>query len=305
MNKEILIGTYKNGNHKVLLFDDGTKIKETIDPKADHFEHDFPESFDFKITNRCDGGCQYCHENSTPTGDHADLKSLEFLKHLHPYTEVAIGGGNVLEHPDFEWLLRLFKEEKVIANATFNQKHFISNFNKIKQWSDEGLLHGIGVSLTDASNRLLDSISLIPNIVIHVINGVFTEDQFNIIKNNNISLLVLGYKDFRRGHNYFDTHTEQVQKNQLWLSNNLKEVAQGFNVIAFDALGIKQLPVRELAGDNWKDFYQGSDGKESGTMFIDGVTKKFSLNSTIKEEDRFNIYNINLIDNMYKIVCEN
>ena len=43
------LNTYTNGNHKVTIYSDGTKIKETIDPKADHFTYDFPENFDIKI----------------------------------------------------------------------------------------------------------------------------------------------------------------------------------------------------------------------------------------------------------------
>jgi len=61
-----MLATYKNGNHKVIIFDDGTKIKETIDPNADHFTYDFPENFDIKITDQCDGGCIYCFPANTP-----------------------------------------------------------------------------------------------------------------------------------------------------------------------------------------------------------------------------------------------
>ena len=60
------LNTYTNGNHKVTIYSDGTKIKETIDPKADHFTYDFPENFDIKVTDNCDGGCTYCFPEGTP-----------------------------------------------------------------------------------------------------------------------------------------------------------------------------------------------------------------------------------------------
>lgn len=85
------LNTYTNGNHKVTIYSDGTKIKETIDPKADHFTYDFPENFDIKITDQCDGGCAYCHENSTVNGKHGDLKAMEpMLATLQAGTECAV-----------------------------------------------------------------------------------------------------------------------------------------------------------------------------------------------------------------------
>ena len=75
----IKISEYYNGNHKVSLYANGTKIKETNNPNADHFTYEYPESFDLKITDYCDGGCKFCHENSTTNGKHADLKRIHNL----------------------------------------------------------------------------------------------------------------------------------------------------------------------------------------------------------------------------------
>ena len=49
---------YKNGNYNVILnLDNGTKIRETIDPEATSSIPETIESFDCKITNSCDMGC--------------------------------------------------------------------------------------------------------------------------------------------------------------------------------------------------------------------------------------------------------
>jgi len=48
------IGSYKNGNYVVHMFDDGTKIRAN---SLDFFSAAFPESMDMKICNRCDMGC--------------------------------------------------------------------------------------------------------------------------------------------------------------------------------------------------------------------------------------------------------
>ena len=65
-----------------------------------------------------------CHENSVPNGKHGDLFEPSFLDTLHPYTEIAIGGGNPLEHPDLYKFLQLCKERKFIPSMTVNQIHF-------------------------------------------------------------------------------------------------------------------------------------------------------------------------------------
>ena len=123
------LNTYTNGNHKVTIYSDGTKIKETIDPKADHFTYDFPENFDIKITDQCDGGCVYCHENSTVNGKHGDLKALEpMIATLHAGTECACLRGNTIVHTPYG--SKEIKDLKV-GDAIFNGKNGVSVISKI------------------------------------------------------------------------------------------------------------------------------------------------------------------------------
>ena len=70
-----ILNSYINGNHRVIIYDNGTKIKETgfyntdgkwVETDDDHFTYDFPENFDIKITDQCDGGCIYCFPANTP-----------------------------------------------------------------------------------------------------------------------------------------------------------------------------------------------------------------------------------------------
>ena len=75
-----LIGSYMNGNYKVSIYEDGTKVREN---DLDYFEPDTVESMDIKITNKCNKGCPMCHEDSKPDGKHADLLSPCFIDKLH------------------------------------------------------------------------------------------------------------------------------------------------------------------------------------------------------------------------------
>ena len=96
---------YLNGNTSVVIYQDGTKVREILDIESNGFIH--PESIDVKITNYCDMGCLYCHESSTTSGTHANLERLlKIIKCLPSGVELAIGGGNPLSHPD---LISFFK----------------------------------------------------------------------------------------------------------------------------------------------------------------------------------------------------
>ena len=293
-----MIGKYKNGNATVTIFEDGTQIKSTND---DFFDWEFPNSMDVKITDMCDKGCKYCHEGSNVNGKHGNL-NLPFFDTLHPYTEIAIGGGNILMHPGINEFLLKLKEKNVIANITLNLTHFRRNFDRIFNWYQNGMIKGVGVSLTDTHDvhKLVEFYKYIPTMVIHVINGIFTENDFDAIKNHDFNLLILGYKDFRRGHDNLLEDSESIRNNKKWLSYNLKEVVDGFKAVAFDNLAIEQLPVQKIAGDTWGITYQGNDGRESGTMYIDCVNEEFALSSTSLE--RFPL--MDSVDNMYKFIKE-
>lgn len=272
-----LLADYKNGNYRVEIFDDGTKIRETIDELDNKFVPDFPESFDLKITDKCTGTmCAFCHENSGPDGLHGDILNAEFIDTLRPYTELAIGGGNPLEHPDLIKFLEVLKSKNIIANLTVNQKHFVENFDLLKQLSDDKFIYGLGVSLTNPTENVVGYFQSIPNIVIHVINGIVTESSLEKLYDKNLKILILGYKLFRRGSDYYGP---DVEGKKSMLYNLLPKLTKKFKVVSFDNLAIKQLDVKRLLSEEkWNEFYMGDDGQY--TMYIDMVKKQFARSST-------------------------
>lgn len=138
--------SYINGNYKVQINDaTGTKIRIN---NLDFFAPEFPESFDLKITNQCDIGCVMCHEDSAPDGRHGDIINLPFLDSIHPFTEVAIGGGNPLSHPDLIPFLKALKGRNIFANMTVNKVHFMANLPLLHSFVEQRLLYGLGVSYT-------------------------------------------------------------------------------------------------------------------------------------------------------------
>lgn len=281
--------TYKNGNYIVRInLKNGTKIKQTLNAEDNVFIPNLPESMDVKISNKCDMGCPMCHEASTPDGLHGEILNLSFWDTLLPYTEIAIGGGNALSHPDIIPFLEMLKEKHLIANMTVNQRHFMQNKNLFKRLVDKKMLYGIGISLTDATDEFIEAVSEFDNAVIHVINGIFTREQCKKLAGHNLKLLILGFKDFRRGVDYHVSHESTLNENQLWLAENLSDVLHSFKVVSFDNLALKQLDVKSLmTEDEWASFYMGDDGIDgdfnSASMYIDLVKKQYAANSCSTE----------------------
>ena len=290
-----LLGRYQNGNYTTLIFSDGTKIRQTED---DEFRPAFAENCDIKITNMCDMNCPMCHENSTIDGKHGDL-NMKFLETLHPYTELAIGGGAAQMHPGLVPFLEKLQKQKVIANLTVNQKHFEENIDFLKDLCDKKLIYGLGVSLTRADKDFVDKIKLFPTAVVHTINGMLSKEQIDVLKDNDLKMLILGFKNFRRGSAYLAANGSKIEAKQKYLYDNLGELTKHFNLISFDNLALEQLNVRRLLTDKeWEQFYMGDDG--TMTFYIDLVNKQFASSSISTK--RYPI--TDSIDDMFKTVLE-
>ena len=294
-----LLGRYKNGNFVTTILSDGTKIRET---KDDEFIPNFAENMDVKICNYCDIGCKFCHEGSSLHGKFGDILNEKFIDTLHPYQEVAIGGGDATSHPDLIPFLQKLKEKKVISNMTVNQIHFETNQDLIKKLVEENLIYGLGVSLVSPTQKFIETIKKYPNAVIHVINGVFSVDDLMNLQNNNLKILILGYKELRRGNDYLNKNHIIVNNRKRWLKGVLPEIIDRFNTISFDNLAIEQLDVKRLTSDEeWEQFYMGDDG--TSTFYVDMVEQKFAKSSTAPMDKRYDL--LGSVDEMFNIIRNN
>lgn len=293
-----VIGAYQNGNYTVRILSDGTKIRQTDDDK---FIPDRPESLDVKLTNKCDIGCQHCHEASTLDGAHGEIMDVNFIKQMKPYTELALGGGNVLEHPDFIPFLELCKEKKLIPSITVNQEHFMKNLDLLAELRDKKLIYGLGVSLVYPTDEFVNAVREFPNAVIHVIAGIVSKTSLNKLYDRGLKLLILGYKQFRKGKTYYKSSVDtqvRIDCGINWLKENIKDIIRKFDVVSFDNLAIKQLDIKSImTQEEWDQFYMGDDGQF--TMYIDTVNKEFAVSSTSK--NRYP-YTDETVEEMFKII---
>ena len=288
---------YHNGNYDVFInLENGTKVRKN---DLDNLTPEFPESFDYKITNKCHHNCPMCHENSNPSGVHGNIMNDKFIETLHPYTELAIGGGNPLEHPDLEMFLRKCKSLKLIPSMTVHQDDFMNNLEFLRMLRDEELIWGIGVSVSYVTDELIEALHEFPNAVCHIIAGIATEAVINKLAHNDLKVLILGYKIFRRGEALYEKNSTNIDFLIQYMYDILPDMVNNgwFNTVSFDNLAIEQLnPGRLLTKEQYDEFYMGDDG--NFTLFVDSVNKNFGVSSTAKE--RFPIAD-NIIEMFNKV----
>ena len=158
---------------------------------------------------------------------------------------------------------------------------FEKHYELIKRLSDRRWVYGVGVSLVEVTEDFLHKIKTIDNAVVHVINGIFTEEDEDLLALNGLKILILGYKHLRRGESYYEQNDEIVNALQEDLDKYLfPEIINNgwFKVVSFDNLAIKQLNVQKhLPEEQWEEFYMGDDGNY--TFYIDMVEGTFAKNS--------------------------
>lgn len=297
-NKTVINETI-NGNFNNIICTDGTVIRQTIDTNDTELKPDYATNIDIKITDCCDNNCPYCHEGSTLTGKHSNILRESFLYTLHPYQEVALGGGNIFEFPELEDLLIILKYLRVITNITLHQNHFTSNILRLQEYTENKWIYGLGVSLDTPTQRFIDNILKFNNGVIHVINGILTYNQIKTLMSlrgsEDLKILILGYKTLRRGAVYSGI-SKNIIKNMVELNIMLPSILKHFKRVSFDNLALEQLNVkRYLTEDQWNKFYMGDDG--TMTFYIDAVNRCYAKNSSEPLERRYPL--LNSVDFMF------
>ncbi len=275
------LGGYLNGGYQVDVYADGTKVRTEIDASL---PPRMPEQLDLKTTDWCDAGCAWCHEGSTTKGKHCDVdRTLALFKDMLPGTEIAIGGGDPLSHPEFERLVRGLRGYGVVPSVTVNGRHFDRHRETLERLTSDGQLFGVGVSYHD---RIPDWDY--KHMVLHLIAGVNPPSVLDDAQRR-LKVLILGYKQFGRGKKLFEVRPQKVQDTIAAWYRELFVVAQSHH-ISFDNLAIEQLKPERLFHDKsvYDRQYMGPEGQFS--MYVDAVTETFALSSY--SPDRFNWSNL-------------
>lgn len=85
-----------------------------------------PELADISISNRCNKGCSFCYKDSTPDGklmtfdEYCQVLDSMSSSENGTVFQVAIGGGEPLEHPDFLEIVEETANRGIVLNFTTN-----------------------------------------------------------------------------------------------------------------------------------------------------------------------------------------
>jgi len=116
---------FPDKNYKGIYFN-GKTIRIALDETKPILELDYPEFYDVKITGKCSGKCPYCYMDSKETDYHYENiidKVISFFGRMtlnERCFQVAIGGGEPTQHPDFCELLKTFHKMGITPNYTTN-----------------------------------------------------------------------------------------------------------------------------------------------------------------------------------------
>ena len=89
----------------------------------------WPELADISISNHCSKGCRFCYRDSKPDQSFMPLTDYKRVlkaltsKELGPVFQVALGGGEPTEHPEFIQILEETSRQRIVPNYTTNAEN--------------------------------------------------------------------------------------------------------------------------------------------------------------------------------------
>ncbi len=198
----------KSGNQWSLFNpDSGNRLRVRFDDAEPTRPHG-PELVDIKITDFCSSNCGYCYQGSTKEGKHAETKDIfniiDQLADLEVF-EIAIGGGEATDHPDFVRICEHAKFMGIVPNLTTRNYNFVRDNYK---WCAE-TLGTIAVSVdNEASVHRVAALKLLSDSLVRfnvqiVCGGVWNiENLIAAATKASIPVTLLGFKEQERGSNF-------------------------------------------------------------------------------------------------------
>jgi len=125
----VLVRQYRESGY-ILLFDreNGIMLRVPTEDKEPYWNVRGPELLDISITNYCEKGCSFCYRSSNTEGKHISLPEYEKVimqAEAVGVTQVALGGGNPNQHPQFVEILRMTRAHNIIPSFTTNGQYMM------------------------------------------------------------------------------------------------------------------------------------------------------------------------------------
>ncbi len=194
----------------------GTKSRISFNEDAPAYVKSItPELVDVKITDYCGRGCNFCYQSSTKHGVHGSLDKIDKLFAMlgkMGVFEVAIGGGEPTDHPDFAKIIESAVSHDLVPNFTTLSDAWLHDADIMTAVANVG---GIGVSCSDKkalalAGQIKNALSTSGNwntkvSAQHVLGSVpigVTAELIEAAFEQRIPLLLLGFKEVGFGAAY-------------------------------------------------------------------------------------------------------
>lgn len=271
-----------SGGKVHLSFNDENIVQET-------YRAETPELVDLKITDYCSFGCTYCYQDSTKQGQHASFEDLiaigTRLAEAEVF-EVAIGGGEPTQHPEFADIVDMLRLKGITPNFTTKSRDWYKNQKTVDAvWKN---CASYACSIDNASHipyfsKAHEAINTLrggyggPRIAFQYILDANPMERFvEVLKAipQGGTLTLLGYKQVGRGGKIphrNDGWLKEVRK--LYPKNESWKLPR----IAIDTLLANQYEEELKAEKIPEKLYYKEEGRFS--MYVDAVAKKSGKSS--------------------------
>jgi len=257
------------GYNYVFRKSDGFSMRwgRTLDDSP--FSGPAPELADISISNRCSNGCPFCYRDSRSDGPLMCLEDYTHVMEQLPATfQVALGGGEPTEHPDFIDFLRVSRDFGKVPNYTTNGTRLTGEIIAASQ-------KYCGAVAVSWSNKALDAVDQL------VKGGVKTNLHFILSKSNvQVGLDLLGQPELfaKRGINaiVFLLH-KAVGRGQSRDTPTIQQtrplIVEAFSTkvpVGFDACSVPHIAAAEKDGNikvDW-NLLDSCDGSRF-TVYVD------------------------------------
>lgn len=122
---DIVVGEHPSQHYKT-VFSQRTGFFVRLEEeghKEPFWSEDGPELLDLSITKYCERCCDFCYRQANPSGRHMPLNDVENVVEQAKEAgvlQIALGGGNPNQHPNFIEILRIIRENNIVPSYTSN-----------------------------------------------------------------------------------------------------------------------------------------------------------------------------------------
>ncbi|NLI35283.1 MAG: radical SAM protein [Bacteroidales bacterium] len=154
-----------------------------------------PELADISISNHCTKGCSFCYRDSRNNNEFMSVEDycnvLDYMNHekYGNVFQVALGGGEPLEHPDFLAIIDETIRRDIVPNFTTNGIHIDHDICK----RIKGKVGAVAISVTSIHDIPVDKVKLLNLYGIRVnlhylLSSKTINEAINILRGDNTEL---------------------------------------------------------------------------------------------------------------------